>query len=168
LCYNSALIRVHSAISGNRNIIFKDSLLILGIISDTMIEQADTDDTDIEQQHNVSFQQNDEVDDASDGNNNDTTDINNDDKEDDVDNKPLEPLYHSTRLKGYTTLLVSALYNYLAAADKHNENKSLAETLESKFTNLCISLDDMGNLVERDYTNISRLRYAMACSMITM
>jgi len=105
LCYNSALIRVHSAISGNRNIIFKDSLLILGIISDTMIEQADTDDTDIEQQHNVSFQQNDEVDDASDGNNNDTTDINNDDKEDDVDNKPLEPLYHSTRLKGYTTLL---------------------------------------------------------------
>ena len=132
-----------------------------------MTEQAD--DTDIEQQHSVSFQQTDEVDNTSDGNNNDTTDINEEDKEDDVDNnKQSEPLYHSTRLKGYTTLFVSALYNYLAAADKHNENKSLAETLESKFTNLCISLDDMGNLVERDYTNISRLRYAMACSMITM
>ena len=132
-----------------------------------MTEQADTDDTDVEQQHSVSFQQNDEVDNASDGNNNDNTDANEEDNGD-GDNKPSEPLYHSTRLKGYTTLFVSALYNYLAAADKHNENKSLAETLESKFTNLCISLDDMGNLVERDYTNISRLRYAMACSMITM
>ena len=133
-----------------------------------MTEQANTDDTDIEQQHSVSFQQAGEVDDASDGNNNDTTDANDKDNEDDVDNKPSEPLYHSTRLKGYTTLFVSALYNYLAAADKHNENKSFADSIESKFTNLCISLDDMGNLVERDYTNVSRLRYAMACSMITM
>ena len=133
-----------------------------------MTEQADTATNDVEQQHSVSFQQNDEVNDASDGNNNDTTDINEEVKEDDVDNKPSEPLYHSTRLKGYTTLFVSSLYNYLAAADKHNENKSLAETLESKFTNLCISLDDMGNLVERDYTNISRLRYAMAYNIITI
>lgn len=136
-----------------------------------MAEQAGTDDTatnDVEQQHSVSFQQNDEVDNTSDGNNNDNTNVNEEEDKDDGDNKSSEPLYHSTRLKGYTTLFVSALYNYLAAADKHNENKSLAETLESKFTNLCISLDDMGNLVERDYTNISRLRYAMACSMITM
>ena len=132
-----------------------------------MTDQADTDDiatNDVEQQHNLSFRQNDEVDNSE---NNVNTDVNEEEK-DDEDNKPSEPLYHSTRLKGYTTLFVSALYNYLAAADKHNENKSLAETLESKFTNLCISLDDMGNLVERDYTNISRLRYAMACSMITM
>jgi len=137
-------------------------------MSDTMAEQAGIDDTatnDVEQQHSVSFQQNDEVDNASDGNNNDNTDANEEDNEDDVDNKPSEPLYHSTRLKGYTTLFVSALYNYLAAADLHNENKSLAESI---VTNLCITLDDMGNLVERDYTNISRLRYAMACSMITM
>ena len=133
-----------------------------------MAEQAGTDDTatnDVEQQHSVSFQQNDEVDNTSDGKD---TDANEEEDKEDEDIKSSEPLYHSTRLKGYTTLFVSALYNYLAAADKHNENKSLAETLESKFTNLCISLDDMGNLVERDYTNISRLRYAMACSMITM
>ena len=135
-----------------------------------MAEQAGTDDIatdDVEQQHSVSFQQNDEVDNnnTSDGKD---TDANEEEDKEDEDNKPSEPLYHSTRLKGYTTLFVSALYNYLAAADKHNENKSLAETLESKFTNLCISLDDMGNLVERDYTNVSRLRYAMACSMITM
>jgi len=130
-----------------------------------MAEQAGTDDTtnDVEQQHSVSFQQNDEVDNnTSDGNN---TDANGEEDKDDEDNKPSEPLYHSTRLKGYTTLFVSALYNYLAAADLHNENKSLAESI---VTNLCIALDDMGNLVERDYTNISRLRYAMACSMITM
>ena len=132
-----------------------------------MTEQADTATNDVEQQHSVSFQQNDEVDNnnTSDGKD---TDANEEEDKEDEDNKPSEPLYHSTRLKGYTTLFVSALYNYLAAADKHNENKSLAETLESKFTNLCISLDDMGNLVERDYTNVSRLRYAMACSMITM
>ena len=134
-----------------------------------MTEQAGTDDTtnDIEQQHSVSFQQNDEVDNnnTSDGKD---TDANEEEDKDDEDNKQSEPLYHSTRLKGYTTLFVSALYNYLAAADKHNENKSFADSIQSKFTNLCISLDDMGNLVERDYTNISRLRYAMACSMITM
>ena len=137
-----------------------------------MTEQAGNDDTtndttnDVEQQHSISFQQNDEVDNTSDGKDIDANEE--EDKNDEDKNKTSEPLYHSTRLKGYTTLFVSSLYNYLAAADKHNENKSLAETLESKFTNLCISLDDMGNLVERDYTNVSRLRYAMACSMITM
>ena len=125
-----------------------------------MAEQAGTDDTtnDVEQQHSVSFQQNDEVN-AIDGNNNDNTNVNEEEDKDEDNNKPSEPLYHSTRLKGYTTLFVSALYNYLAAADLHNENKSLAESI---VTNLCITLDDMGNLVERDYANISRLRYGMA------
>ena len=91
----------------------------------------------------------------------------NDDNDNDGDNDSTssqeeEPLYHSSRLKGYMTLFVSSLYNYMAAVDKKNG------VINDKFTNLCLEMDDLGNFVEREYNDLSRLRYTQACSMITM
>ena len=39
-------------------------------------------------------------------------------EDDDASSATPVPLHHSTRLKGYMTLFVSALYNYMAALDK--------------------------------------------------
>ena len=81
----------------------------------------------------------------------------------DDDGKATEPLYHSSRLKGYTTLFVSSLYNYLAASDTYH-----GERRADKLHNICLEYDDLANLVDRVYNNLERLRYAMACSMITV
>ncbi|KAL7531553.1 hypothetical protein ACHAXR_006752 [Thalassiosira sp. AJA248-18] len=77
---------------------------------------------------------------------------------------PPAPLHHSSRLKGYITLLVSALYNYMAAAAKHHG-------AEVKFlTTLCIDFDDLKHNTDipTGTTTSSRLKFSMACSMITV
>ena len=94
--------------------------------------------------------------------NEDANNDNDNDDNDDTSSSQDEPLYHSSRLKGYMTLFVSALYNYMAAVDQKNG------VINDKFTNLCLEMDDLGNFVEREYNDLSRLRYTMACSMITM
>ena len=94
--------------------------------------------------------------------NEDANDDNDNDDNDSTSSQEEEPLYHSSRLKGYMTLFVSSLYNYMAAVDKKNG------VINDKFTNLCLEMDDLGNFVEREYNDLSRLRYTMACSMITM
>ncbi|KAL7550977.1 hypothetical protein ACHAWF_014187 [Thalassiosira exigua] len=77
------------------------------------------------------------------------------------------PLHHSCRVKGYLTLFVSALFNYMAA------NEQLNWTHGDKLTahlNLCISSLSMnGNDVMGDPAQSPhRLRFSAAVSMITM
>ncbi|KAL9179778.1 hypothetical protein ACHAXT_007748 [Thalassiosira profunda] len=72
------------------------------------------------------------------------------------------PLHHSTRLKGYMTLLVSAIYNYIAAHD------NLSDTTAGVMSNMCIYYDNLGNLVETPLRSAERVRFAMATSMITI
>lgn len=73
------------------------------------------------------------------------------------------PIRRSTRLKGYITLFVSALYNYMAAADKLNGSPS-----NERLATLCITYDHLSNLVPIRSPNDSRLKYTMSCSMITI
>ena len=94
--------------------------------------------------------------------NEDANDADDNDDNDSTSSQEEEPLYHSSRLKGYMTLFVSSLYNYMAAVDKKNG------VINDKFTNLCLEMDDLGNFVEREYKDLSRLRYTLGCSMCTM
>lgn len=72
---------------------------------------------------------------------------------------PPQPLYHSTRLKGYIVLFVSALYNFMAAADAGYVGIS---------SNLCLEMDHLGSFADNIYTNESKLRYAESVSLITI
>lgn len=101
--------------------------------------------------------------DANENNNGETGGDYNGGDNDSSSSSPPTPLYNSSRLKGYTTLFVSALYNYMAARDKFHQT-----SLELPSLNLCLAYDDLANLIEIPIGNPSRLRYAMACSLITV
>lgn len=115
----------------------------------------------------VSFQNDATV--IEEGGGGDETDNNGDDDDDGSSSSPPTttiPLHHSSRIKGYITLFVSALYCYMAAT--HMKDLNGAEELRS-LANLCLYLDDLGNLVDISLDGLaSRLRLVMACSMLTL
>ncbi len=72
---------------------------------------------------------------------------------------PLPPLYKSSRLKGYITLLITAVYNYAAAAN-------IAPTISEEI-DWCLFVDDLGRFAVQDVQNQSRVRFAKSSAMIT-
>lgn len=98
----------------------------------------------------------------------------------------LPPLHKSSRIKGYFTLFVFALYNYIAASAKAaavEESENLSQDLMSNNTTeyeydakaaivesdmWCLYMDDLGSLIELPLVSPRRLGYSMACSMITL
>lgn len=72
---------------------------------------------------------------------------------------PRPPLYKSSRLKGYITLLITAVYNYAAAA-------SIAPTRLEEI-DWCLFVDDLGRFAVQDVENQSRVRFAKSSAMIT-
>jgi len=86
------------------------------------------------------------------------------DNDDGEEEEPPEPLYRSSRLKGYMTLLVSALYNYFAASDKYHGRENGA-----KLPNNNICLDNfLTSIGHQPYTDDENLPYTMATSMATV
>ena len=74
------------------------------------------------------------------------------------------PLYQSSRLKGYITLLISAVYNYIALADIND-----AYEAEKNASNLCLYIEDLSRFANNIPTEMqSRIRYAKSSALITL
>ena len=120
-----------------------------------------------------------------------------DDNNDDSSSSIPQPLYHSTRLKGYIVLFVSAcelysifdvaytiifvmsciytdIINFRIPFVTHTPIKvyNFMAAADAGYvgisSNLCLEMDHLGSFVDNMYTNESKLRYAESVSMITM
>jgi hypothetical protein len=74
---------------------------------------------------------------------------------------PMPPLHQSPRLKGYITLLSSAVYNYISA-----DNQTL--TVSDQPIDWCLAQYDLTRFAEDPRPNLARLRYAMTAAVITI
>jgi hypothetical protein len=80
---------------------------------------------------------------------------------DNEDSFGTNPLHESPRLKGYITLLSSAVFNYISA-DKQSM------TVEDRSIDWCLAQYDMSMLIEDPSPNQARIRYSKAAAVITI
>lgn len=80
------------------------------------------------------------------------------------------PLHRSSRLKGYVTLFVSSLFNYISATELLQLTKGAEGGIETvaELEDFLCAVDNLGDLVHRGKANQHRLRLSIACSVITM
>lgn len=74
---------------------------------------------------------------------------------------PSRPLFKSSRLKGYITLLVSAIYNFISVNDGYLQ-------VVPSSVNLCLLLDDISRSEKHLDFDEGRVQYANSVSTITI